>query len=124
MLGWWLMAVASGLESCVYDIEEDSSEKALDRYVLPSGHWTTGLTFGVTKDEIFPRVWALIRGCPWPHGSLRIFDVINLDLPIFHDFPRFKSARPPIEQLLNMIPVLKPRSSGLSGAGLRPLMWW
>lgn len=25
--------------------------------------------------------------------------------------PRFKSARPPIEQLLNMIPVLKPRSS-------------
>lgn len=57
MLGWWLMAVASGLENCVYDIEEDSSEKALDRYVLASGHWTTGLTFGVTKDEIFPRVW-------------------------------------------------------------------
>lgn len=116
------MAVASGLENCVYDIEEDSSEKALDRYVLASGHWTTGVTFGVTKDEIFPRVWALgthsgMPMAPWQPQNLRCDQFGSCD------FPRFKSARPPIEQLLNMIPVLKPRSSGLSGAGLRPLMW-
>ena len=89
------MAVASGLENCVYDIEEDSSEKALDRYVLASGHWTTGLTFGVTKDEIFPQGLGTHSGmpmAPWQPQNLRCDQFGSADFQIFpgsrvHDLP-------------------------------------
>ena len=75
--------------------------------------WCSGLQLAVS-DKTF-----LFVDVHYVHHCFE--DWVKTPPTIWSSCPRFKSARPPIEQLLNMIPVLKPRSP-LAARGLGSLL--
>jgi len=88
----------------------------LDIFGKPNRKFFENLSFFATDDVERAELQSIVEGSPEGQALYR-----NL----VHDFAhhddvlkRFRSARPPIEQLLNMVPTLKPRSYSIASSPL------